>query len=325
MHARIAVVTALLALVVPAAATGAVDAGQSFRFGSAPTRVTQGQLASVSVVVRPTGVLCAASVRYANAAVQKLAPVRARSNRASWRFKVPANAEPGSASVNVTCGRAGTGVRRFLVAAAPKASAPARVTVRASGFSQRVRLAGRTVSYGVEVQNHSPENDALDVTVLVNFLDANGRVVDTDSSRIEAIAAGSVFFHGGNTSIPDASFVSRIEIVARVGGQAPKRKLSAAFADILIQAKRSEPQWVGAVVGQIENDHATHMITRTSVSAVIYDSSGAIIGGTTGRMGETLLPGVRAYFQASSGVDSIATDKAYSASVSTLSTFEATS
>jgi hypothetical protein len=325
VHARIVVFAAIAVLSVPAAAAGAVDAGQAFRFGTVPQRAVQGQLASLSVVVQPTGVLCAASVRYANGAVQRLAAVRARANKASWRFKVPANASPGAATANIACNRAGKGVRRFSVVAAPKAPEAARVTVRNSGFSQRVRSTTRYVSYGVELQNHSPESDALDVTVLVNFLDANGRVVDTDSSRIGAVAAGSVYYHGGSTTIPDASFVSRIEIVTRVEGQSPKRKLGPPFADILIQASKAEPAWVGAVVGQIENDHGTHMLTRTAVSAVIYDSGGAIIGGTSGYMGEQLLPGVRAYFQASRGANSIPFDRAFAASVSTLASYRATS
>jgi hypothetical protein len=67
------------------------------------------------------------------------------------------------------------------------------------------------------------------------------------------------------------------------------------------------------------------MVKRTAVSAVIYDSGGNILGGATGFMSEQLLPGVRAYFQAASGPDSIPFERAFSASVSTLSTYEATS
>lgn len=322
MHARLTSLVAVAALALTATASAALDAGNSFRFGQAPQRATQGQLASVSVAVRPTGVLCTARVRYADASVQRLANARARMGKASWRWKVPANAARGTATVDVACGKAGKGSRRFAVTAAPPAPERARVSIRASGFSQRVRGTTRYVSYGIEVLNHSPENDALDVVVLVNFLDENGRVVDSDSTKVPAIGAGTVYYLGGMTMPPDASYVSKIEIVTRVLGQAPKRKLSSPFADVLIQAKRSEPGWVGAVVGQIENDHPTHMVKRTSVSAVIYDSSGAVIGGATGRMSEELLPGVRAYFQAATGADSIPIERAYAASVSTLSIFE---
>jgi hypothetical protein len=323
VYARFAAITVFAALSLPAAASSAVDAGSAFRFGNAPQRAMIGQLTAVSVVVRPTGVLCAASVRYADSTVQKLTSVRARAGKASWRWRVPARVKPGSATVNIGCGRAGKGVRRFVVST-PVAPDRARITIRNSGFSQRVRSTSRYVSYGIEVVNQSPENDALDVTVLVNFLDATGRVVDTDSTQVPAVGANSVFYLGGSTTIPDASPVAKIEIVHRVGGQSPKRKLGPVFADIIIQAQKSDPAWVGAVVGQIENDHPTHLMTRTSISTVIYDSGGAIIGGSTGRMSEELLPGVRAYFQAAAGANSIAFERAFSASVSTLATYQAT-
>lgn len=325
MHARLAALLALAALALPAAAASAVDAGDSFRFHTAPQRAFKGQMAAATVVVRPTGVRCGAVVRYYGGAVQKLATVTARAGKASWRWKVPASAKPGSANVSVACGRAGKGMRRFAVAAPPAVPQKARVTVKASGFSQRVRSTNRYVSYGIELANESPENDALDVTVLVNFIDPTGRVVDTDTTRVEAVGARSIYYLGGSTTIPDASVVDRIEIVApRVGGQAPKRKLGPPFRDILIQAKKTDPAWVGAVTGHIENDHPTHLLKRTQISAVIYDSGGAIIGGATGRMGEELMPGVRAYFQASGGADSIPFERAFAASLSTLAAYEAT-
>jgi hypothetical protein len=323
VHARFAVI-AVVALALPAAAGSAVDAGNSFRFGTAPQRAVKGQLASLSVVVRPTGVRCAGTVRYADGSAQKLSAVRARAGKASWRWRVPAQVRSGQATVRIDCGRAGKGLRRFAVTA-PASAERARITIRNSGFSQRVRGPNRYVSFGIEVQNHSPEDDALDATILVNFIDATGRVVQTDSTRVAAIGAASVYYLGGSTTIPDGTPVARIEIVTRVDGQSPRRKLGPAFSDILVQAKKTDPAWVGAVVGQITNDHATHMVKRTAVSAVIYDSGGNILGGATGFMSEQLLPGVRAYFQAASGPDSIPFERAFSASVSTLSTYEATS
>jgi hypothetical protein len=323
VHARLAAISALVALSLTATAAAAIDAGNSFRFGFVPQRAFQGQPATLSVVVRPTGVLCTATVRYADRSLQRLPGVRARAGRASWRWKIPAKVKPGSATAAATCGRAGKGTRSFVVAGPP--TAPARVVIKNSGFSQRVRFTSRYVSYGVELSNPSPENDALDVTVLVNFVDATNRVVDSDSTRIDAIGAGTVYYLGGSTTIPDASQVSKLEIVTRIAGQAPKRKLGPAFADVIVQAAKSDPAWVGAVVGQIENDHPTSLLKRTSISTVIYDSAGTIIGGSTGDMSEELLPGIRAYFQAARGADAVPFDRAFSASISPLGSYEAIS
>ena len=323
MHARLAVLTALAGLSLAAAAGAAVDATSSLRFGFVPQRVFQGQPAAVSVVVRPTGVRCAAVVRYANGSTQGLARVVARAGKASWKWTVPAAARPGSATIAVTCGTAGKATRAFSVVRPP--STPALAVVQKNGFSQRVRLSTRTVSYGIELANPSPENDALDVTVLVNFIDATGRVVDSDTSRVDAIGAASVFYLGGYTSIPDASPVSKIEIVTRLGGQSPKRKLGPPHTDVLVQPLKSDPAWVGAVTGAVENDYAGMFLARTKVSAVIYDAGGNVIGGSQGSAEGGLLPGVRAYFQAASGANSIPFERAAAASVSTLGSYVPTS
>ncbi len=323
MHARLVTLAALAALTLTATAAGSLDAGSSLRFGFLPQRAFQGQPASLSVVVRPTGVRCVASVRYADATLQRLPSVVARAGRATWRWDIPAKVKTGSATAAVSCGRAGRSTGNFTVTGPP--SAPARVVQRKNGFSQRIVGMSRRVSYGVELANPSPENDALGVKVLVNFVDATNRVVNTENVDVERIGAGTVYYLGGSTSIPDGTPVSKLEIVTRITGQAPKTKMGPSFADVLVQAQVWDPAWTGAVVGQIVNDHPTMLLKNTQISAVIYDSAGNVIGGSQGGSYGELPPGVRAYFQASSGADAIPFDRAASASVSTIGTYEAQS
>ena len=178
MHARLVTLAALAALTLTATAAGALDAGSSLRFGFVPQRAFQGQPASLSVIVRPSGVRCAASVRYADATLQRLPSVVARAGRASWRWEIPAKVKTGSATAAVSCGKAGKSSRAFTVAGPP--SAPARVIVLKNGFSQRVVYTTRRVSFGAELSNPSPENDALGIDVQVNFIDATNRVVQTE-------------------------------------------------------------------------------------------------------------------------------------------------
>ena len=138
----------------------------------------------------------------------------------------PRKSETRVAPATVTCGKAGKVARSFAVVGPP--TAPARIVVQKNGFSQRVFFSSRKVSYGIELSNPSPENDALEVDVLVNFLDATNRVVDTDTTNVDAVGAGTIFYLGGSTTIPDGSQVSKIEIVTRIGGQQPKKKLGPA-------------------------------------------------------------------------------------------------
>lgn len=323
MPARSLALAALAALCLTATAAASLDAGSSLRFGFVPKKAFQGQPASLTVVVRPTGVRCSPTIRYADGSAQRLRTTAARAGRASWKWTVPAKARLGAATASVSCGKAGRVARSFAVVGPP--TAPAQVNVRKSGFSQRVRFSNRDVSYGIVLHNPSPENDALSVTVLVNFVDATNRVVDTDTANVAAVGAGTEYYLGGSTSIPDASQVSSLEIVVRIGGQEPKRKRSPAVSDILVQQARYDPGWVGAVVGQIENDWKTMLLLSTRISAVVFDSSGAVIGGAQGMTNAGQLPGVRAYFNAGSSVSSIPFDRAASASVSVLGTYEATS
>jgi hypothetical protein len=313
---------ALAGLVLTASAGASVDAGSSVRFGFLPRKAFPGQPASLSVVVRPSGVRCAASVRYADGSLQRLAAKLARAGKATWTWRVPAKAKIGSAAASVTCARAGRLTRSFSVAGAP--AAPAKVIVKKSGFSQRVRYNSREVSYGIVLGNSSPENDALDVAIVVNFVDATNRVVATDTPRVGGVSAGSEYYLGGSATIPDASPVSKLEIVTRIGSQAPKRKLGPSTSGVLVQESLFDAGWVGAVVGQVENDHPTMLLASAQVSTVVFDSGGNVIGGGTGFSTGGLLPGVRAYFSASMGVGAIPQDRVAGAGVSVLGRYEQT-
>ena len=260
MHARPVLVAAFLGLILTTSAGAAVDAGSSVGFRFLPQKAFQGQPASLSVTARPSGVRCVPTIRYANGATQALKPTIARGNRASWTFKIPAKARIGSASATVKCGRAGKVTRNFAVVGPP--AAPARVVVKKSGFSQRVRSIQREVSYGIVLSNDSPEKDALGVSVIVNFIDSTNRVVATQSELIGAVGAGTDFYLGGATSIPDSTPVSTLEIITRIGSQDLAAKLGPVTSDVLVQQAIYDPGWVGAVVGQITNDHPTKLLSQ---------------------------------------------------------------
>ena len=317
MHARPVLVAAFLGLFLATTAGAAVDAGSSVGFRFLPQKTFQGQPASLSVIARPSGVRCVPTIRYADGKLQVLKAAIARGNRATWNYKVPGTARIGKATATVRCGRAGKNTRGFTVVGPP--AAPAKVELKKSGFSQRVRPTSRNVSYGIVLSNASPEKDALAIAVIINFIDSSNRVVQTKTDTIAAIGAGSDYYLGGGTSIPDGTPVSSLEIVTRVGGQDMATKLGPPSSDVLVQQARYDPGWVGAVVGQVENDHPGMMLSaHASISTVIFDASGNVLGGSRGASTGDLLPGVRAYWSASSGANSVPIDKAASAGVSVL-------
>ena len=326
MHARRPVsllLSLLAALCVVSLAGAAVDSGASLRFSFVPQKAFQGQPAALAVAVRPSGVRCSASVRYADGRTQVLATVVARSNKAAWRWTLPSSARVGLATASVSCARAGRVSRTFAVNGPP--AAPARIVVQKHGFSQRVRFSSREVSYGLVLANPSPEKDALDVSVLINFVDATNRVVKTETPSVGGVAAGSQYFLGGSTTIPDGSPVSKLEIVTRIGSQTLKSLHNAPTADVQVLQSVYDVGWVGAVQGQMTNDLPSFVLTNASVSAVIFDPAGEVIGGGTGYGGGALLPGVRQYFQASLGLSAVPIDRAATAGVSVSGRYERTS
>lgn len=326
MHARrlVSLLCSLLGVLCVASVAGAaVETSASLRFSFLPQKAFQGQPAALAVAVRPSGVRCTASVRYTDGRGQALGAVVARSGRAAWRWTLPAAARIGLATASVSCARAGRISRTFAVSGSP--AAPARVIVQKNGFSQRVRFSSREVSYGLVLANPSPEKDALDVSVLVNFVDATNRVVKTDTTSVAGVAAGSQYFLGSSTTIPDGTPVSKLEIVTRIGGQAPKSVHYAPTADVQVLQSLYDLGFVGAVQGQMTNDLPSFVLSNAQVSAVIFDPAGEVIGGGTGYGSAALLPGVRAYFQASLGLSAVPIDRAATAGVSVSGRYERTS
>ena len=318
--ARTALLASLAALcAVPAGAT-ALDAGSSLRIAFLPQKTFRGQNAKLTVVAKPAGVRCTGRVVYADGQRQGLARTTARRGKATWTWRVPLNVKLGAATVNASCARAGSVSRTITVAGAP--TEPARVEVEKEGFSQRVKSGRREVSYGIVLANVSPENDALNVTVHVNFLDPTNTVLETDLTKVTTVGAKAQHFLGGSVTIPEGIPVSKLETIVRIGAQEPKRLKVPELTDYRILAARYDPGWVAAVMFQALNDEPLLQFSSPKISAVIFDADGNVIGGGTGSASTPLPPLIRAQYDASSGLSAIPFDRAASAGVSVLGRYD---
>jgi hypothetical protein len=316
----LAALTALAVLVAAAPAGAAVDAGASLRISFLPQKTFRGQAASLSVAVRPSGVRCSGRIVYADGRKQGLKATTARRGRATWRWTVPLNVKFGAATVSVSCNRAGSVSRVFVVTGRP--TEPARVEVEKQGFSQRVRFASRDVSYGVALRNVSPENDALNVSVHVNMLDSTGVIRKTDVRTVTAIGAKGTYYLGGGVSIPEHWIpISTLEIKVNIGSQQAKALWTPQLSDYRIVAAQYDPGFVSTVFFQALNDQPLYVFSAPSISAVVFDAAGAVIGGGTGYGMTQLAPGIRAQYDASLGLSAIPIDRAATAGVSVLGTY----
>ena len=303
-------------LVALALAPGA-GAAVSLRFSAVPAKVWQDQQATVAIAVRPAGVRCTLTVRYADGSMQRgLAAVRAVNGKARWTWRVPLTADAGAARVVAWCKGVGKLTRTVVVIGATDARA--KVVVGETGFTQRPDryCCGSTVSYGIVLRNPDVAYDAVSISVLVNFLNADGRILGSKSDRVAGIAAGSEYAFGGWMRLGAQTVVTRLEIVVITASRAPRTLHFPATTAIGFEQAVGDPGWVGAVAGELVNDNARMTLSRAKLSVIVRSPEGTILGGSTAYVSVALLPGTRVLWKALTGLKSIPIEQASSAQVS---------
>jgi hypothetical protein len=191
-----------------------------------------------------------------------------------------------------------------------------------SGFSIRSRSGRDTVSFGVVLVNRSAAVDATSVSVLVNMVDANDRLVGSKSTTVKTIPAGSEYRHGSYLSFRGTAPVERLEVVVLVGGRQTAVKAPVpAVANTSIQAEQNDSAWVDEVFAELVNNTG-RAIKRATISAVVLDGAGNIVGGGTGSMSAPTAAGARQLFKVTSGVDAIAMKDAASVQFTVEPTYE---
>jgi hypothetical protein len=308
---------ALLLLTVAQVAFGAAP---PLRFAAAPSRVAQGGHVQVAVAVRPASARCTLGVRYANGARQAgVGATNAVAGRAAWAWDVPVGAAVGRAVVSVHCAGAGTKTHPLLVVGA---EAPVKVDVVKSGFSIRPRVYGGTdVSYGVLLQNRSTTEDALSVSVLVNFVLPNAKLLGSASTPVTGIAAGQTYALGGSLSFDGAAPIDRLEVVVIVSKHAKHTLHLAPTDNLYLEPSSFDTGYLGAVDGELVNDMPSMILQSAQLSAVVLDANGNVVGGATGYAFAPLPPSTRELFKLQQAVTAIPVTKAASAIVSVTPTY----
>jgi hypothetical protein len=316
---------ALGTLMALAVATGLLTAeadarSTSVAFTRAPASALQGKVVPVAVATKPgTAARCTLVVRYADGATTNLGTVPSLQGRALWSWRVPQVAQPGRARLNATCGRHGSAARLVTIVGT---LIPPKITVVEQGFSVRARaFSGSTASFGLMLRNSSPNADALNVYILVNFVMADGQAIGTKSETLDGIAAGTTFAYGGTLNFPGAAPIDRLEVVIKVGERQPRTIHKPLVQSMGLAPSRHDATWVGEINGELVNNHPALNISRAKIYAVVYDPAGAIIGGGAGYASALLPPGTRQVFALTSGVDAIPWSRAHHAVGSSLATF----
>jgi len=307
---------ALATVVGVAVFAGAANGrAQGVGFVAGPSRVVQGNPVTVAVNVSPAGARCSISVRYRSGAKQKgLKTVAAAGGRASWTWIIPRLVQPGLTRVSVSCNGAGRASRTLMVIGQVL---PPKIDVVQTGWSARSFSYGGTgVSWGVILSNASTRQDAVDVTVLCNFVMADNRLIGSASQRIGEIAAGTKHATGGELTFPGGAPIDRLEIVVQIGKGGPATHAKPGISFTRVVPSPYEPQWTGSIEGEVQNDDPAKTVQSFELSGVVFDAEGNILGGGHGFGIATLPPAARVVLKITSGLRPILSAKAASALVS---------
>lgn len=323
--ARAPLVTILLALLVAPAAGAALDrADARLAFTFAPQKAFQDKKATVEVAVRPRGSRCSLSIKYADGRRAALGTRVATRGKARWTWTVPNSVEAGAARVTVSCSRVGSRSRTIVIVGAQEV--PTRLFVTRQGLTQRPDASGggSFVSFGLVLANHNAAHDIVDVGVLVNFLNAESRVLASKTLRVAGVAAGSEFYVGDSMQMLSQVPVTRLEVVVTSAKAQPRALVFPALAAVAIEPSRWDKGWVGAVAGELINDHASKTLRSARLSIVVVDAEGGILGGGTAFAFSPLPPGSRILFKSSFGFKSIPIERAATLLISVEPSWSAT-
>ena len=294
---RLAHVGAFLLVALVIGATDGLGSINAMTVRVDPLWVPAGKSVTVTAVVKPARVVCSGTISRRSTTL-KLRRKKAVGIYAVWRPTIPANAPRGTWTARVSCGHAGWSTALFRVTApAPPPTIPAKVVAVKSGVSSRYSTIGSTYAgYGVVLQNASPDEDALNVDVTVNILDASGRILVSDSTTYEAIPAGATYYAGGESMYNGATPAARLEVMTRIGEH---QKKSIGTLPPVSNVRFSERFSGVDVLGELSNPYTKTLSPIARITAVCFDGSGNVIGGGRGYPSSSVTPGGRIGFDVS--------------------------
>ncbi len=316
-----------LILIVTMLAAAAAASGAQPRL-QAPGLAHQGDTVIFRVPVAGAR-SCSLAIRFASGATERAGNRAVANHSATWTVAIPKTAAIGVAHWTATCGKTTPHVGAFVVVRVRSTSpggtgdAP-KVVIDKQGYTQRPDRygTGSLVSYGLMLRNSSAAEDATGVYVLVNMVDAGGALLGTVSTTVPLIGAAATFAYGNSLELRTQATVDHLEITIRIGAHAPKAAhLSPEFANVRPEPSPSDTGWIAEVDGEVVNTATAMTLQNATLSIVVFDGAGNVIGGGTGATFISVPSGARVVFTAASGFTALPADKAATAAVSAVPTY----
>lgn len=306
----------LVALVALTASAGATTQ----RAATSPGVVHRGQVGKI-VVHTPSEAVCLATVEYHDGAYQEGGVKYAHNGVVSWAIRVPTDAALGVAKWTVQCGVTWQKKGHWSVTAVASTGVAhlPQVVVDNQGFSQRSDDfgTGSSVSYGLLIHNLSTTEDAQNIYVLINFVDATGALLATVTKTVDIVHANTQYALGDSVELRTQQPVTKLEITLQVQAHQPAKAYSTPhFVNVQILPSTSDPGHVSEIDGEIVNDSSPDTLTMANISIVLENAAGAVVGGGDTVTFSQLPAGSRMVFLAQSGFSPVELDQAKTAIVS---------
>jgi hypothetical protein len=163
------------------------------------------------------------------------------------------------------------------------------IKIEKVGFSQT----RDGVCWGAVLRNTDKSTDAIDVTVTVSFVAADGTILGSDSHEISVVPAGRLYYSAGR-GLAEEEGVARIETSVDVGSCAAATYAPPEVTNVRVTWDDSWTTY--RVHGRVTNTLKSVLPSSTRITAVVFDASGRVIGGGFGTLPADLPGGRRAAF-----------------------------
>jgi hypothetical protein len=263
-----------------------------------PATVGVGKSIVIASSVTPGTPTCRATLKSPSDSARTLASKKARGGQVSWTWLVPKGASPGRWTVTVACAGAGTASARFTVLrASPPPVIPAKLEVEKSGFGVEAFSDATFIGYGAVIRNLSPDEDALDVTVLVNAIGSSGQILKSEADFYKVIPAAATYYAGGLILINQGNApVARIEVNVSFRERAAKAIALPPVSNVRVQ---SDQFGTAEVAGELQNTATKPLSFLSNITSVVFDAAGNVLGGGLGFLESDVQPGGRIGFTVS--------------------------
>jgi hypothetical protein len=228
-------------------------------------------------VAGPRGARCLPKLFPPGGAASTVLPRHAlpAAGNSTWRRRLPAGAKPGRWSLRVSCSPGKLRAAASFIVSVPLR--PADVVVDQSGFNAETSGSTTSADCGLVLENRSPDSDARNVTVKVDFTDSLGAAVATTTTGVAVVPAGQTFNASCSVIANGTLSIASMKVAISIGKSVARKTQLPAVTDVMVTAPDESRKQM--VTGRFTNPYAFALTDQATIQAVFFDAAGHVIGG----------------------------------------------